>query len=47
MSKRVITVLLAGLVIGTPAIAQTTMASDTVMVGGAPMYPSKNIIEMR
>jgi uncharacterized surface protein with fasciclin (FAS1) repeats len=45
MSKRVITVLLAGLVIGAPAIAQTTMASDTVMVGGAPMYPSKNIIE--
>jgi uncharacterized surface protein with fasciclin (FAS1) repeats len=45
MSKRVITVLLAGLVIGAPAIAQTPMASDTVMVGGAPMYPSKNIIE--
>jgi uncharacterized surface protein with fasciclin (FAS1) repeats len=45
MSKRVVTLLLAGLVIGAPAIAQTTMASDTVMVGGAPMYPSKNIIE--
>jgi uncharacterized surface protein with fasciclin (FAS1) repeats len=50
MSKRVVTVLLASLVIGAPAIAQTpmaqsSMASDTVMVGGAPMYPSKNIIE--
>jgi uncharacterized surface protein with fasciclin (FAS1) repeats len=45
MSKRVVTLLLAGLVIGAPAVAQTTMASDTVMVGGAPMYPSKNIIE--
>jgi uncharacterized surface protein with fasciclin (FAS1) repeats len=37
--------LLASLVIGAPAIAQTGMSSDTVMVGGAPMYPSKNIIE--
>ncbi len=45
MSNRVITLLLAGLVICAPAIAQTTMASDTVMVGGAPMYPSKNIVE--
>jgi uncharacterized surface protein with fasciclin (FAS1) repeats len=50
MSKHVVTVLLAGLTIGASAIAptafaQTKMASDTVMVGGAPMYPSKNIIE--
>jgi uncharacterized surface protein with fasciclin (FAS1) repeats len=45
MSKRVVTLLLAGLVIGAPAIAQTPMSSDTVMVGGAAMYPSKNIIE--
>jgi uncharacterized surface protein with fasciclin (FAS1) repeats len=47
MSKRVVTLLLAGLTVGAavPAIAQTTMASNTVMVGGAPMYPSKNIIE--
>jgi uncharacterized surface protein with fasciclin (FAS1) repeats len=45
MSKRVVTMLLAGLVIGAPAIAQTAMSADTVMVGGAPMYPSKNIIE--
>ena len=29
----------------TPAMAQATKAADTVMVGGAPMYPSKNIIE--
>ncbi|HEX4365658.1 MAG TPA: fasciclin domain-containing protein [Rhodopila sp.] len=49
MSTRIITVLLAGLAIGglatAPAFAQGKMASDTVMVGGAPMYPSKNIIE--
>ena len=49
MSTRVVTVLLAGLAIGglaaAPAFAQGNMASDTVMVGGAPMYPSKNIIE--
>jgi uncharacterized surface protein with fasciclin (FAS1) repeats len=50
MSKRVVTVMLASLAIGAPAIAQTpmaqsAMASDSVMVGGAPMYPSKNIIE--
>jgi len=49
MSTRIVTVLLAGLAIGglaaAPAFAQGKMASDTVMVGGAPMYPSKNIIE--
>jgi uncharacterized surface protein with fasciclin (FAS1) repeats len=49
MSKRVVTCLLAGLAVGglaaLPANAQGTMASDTVMVGGAAMYPSKNIIE--
>ena len=46
MSKRVVTLLLAGLAVGSvPAFAQTPMASDTVMVGGAPMYPSKNIVE--
>jgi uncharacterized surface protein with fasciclin (FAS1) repeats len=49
MSKRVVTLLLAGLAVSgvavAPALAQGTMATDTVMVGGAPMYPSKNIIE--
>src|ERR1700733_12237136 len=45
MSKRVVTLLLAGLVVAAPALAQTRMGSDTVMVGGAPMYPSKNIIQ--
>jgi uncharacterized surface protein with fasciclin (FAS1) repeats len=47
MSKHVVTLLLAGLTIGAavPAIAQPTMPANTVMVGGAPMYPSKNIIE--
>jgi uncharacterized surface protein with fasciclin (FAS1) repeats len=41
--------MLAGFVTGglvaAPAFAQTTMPPDTVMVGGAPMYPTKNIIE--
>jgi uncharacterized surface protein with fasciclin (FAS1) repeats len=41
--------MLAGLSIGgmavVPALAQSKMAPDTVTVGGAPMYPSKNIIE--
>lgn len=49
MSKRVVTFLFTGLAISglaaAPAIAQSTMSSDTTMVGGAPMYPSKNIIE--
>jgi uncharacterized surface protein with fasciclin (FAS1) repeats len=49
MSTRTVTFLLAGLAVSglavVPAIAQSTMASDTVMVGGAPMYPSKNLIE--
>jgi uncharacterized surface protein with fasciclin (FAS1) repeats len=50
MSTRIVTFLLAGLTAGglaaggpaaVPAFAQT----DTVMVGGAAMFPSKNIIE--
>ena len=49
MSRRIVTFLLSGLTVGglavAPAIAQAPVASDTVMVGGAPMYPSKNIIE--
>jgi uncharacterized surface protein with fasciclin (FAS1) repeats len=49
MSTRVVTFLLAGLAVGglatVPAFAQGAMRSDTVMVGGAAMYPSKNIIE--
>ena len=49
MSTRMVTFLLAGLVVSgsavVPAMAQSTTAPDTVMVGGAPMYPSKNIIE--
>jgi flavin reductase (DIM6/NTAB) family NADH-FMN oxidoreductase RutF len=38
----------AGTVTGRPASAQTTtslMPLDTVIVGVAPMYPTKNIIE--
>src|SRR6476469_9469873 len=46
MSKSIVTMLVAGLAFGAmtaaPAFAQS---ADTVMVGGAPMYPSKNIIE--
>jgi len=49
MSKRAVTLLLAGFAISglaaIPAIAETPMASDTVMVGGSPMYPTKNIIQ--
>ncbi len=49
MSKRAVTLLLAGFAVSglaaIPAIAETSMASDTVMVGGAPMYSAKNIIE--
>lgn len=50
MSKNIVTVLMAGLLAAGGSVswasAQTTMAAPaTVMVGGAPMYPSKNIIE--
>jgi uncharacterized surface protein with fasciclin (FAS1) repeats len=49
MSKHIVTYLLASLTIAGmaagPAFAQSKMASDAVTVGGAPMYPSKNIIE--
>jgi len=50
MRTRVITYLLAGLsVAGLPAATafaqSTTPMADTVMVGGAPMYPTKNIVE--
>ena len=49
MSKRAVTLLLAGFAVSglaaIPAIAETPMASGTVMVGGAPMYAVKNIIE--
>src|SRR3984957_4637652 len=40
------TVLLAaGLSLGAALVAAPVMAEMTVMVGGAPMYPSKNIVE--
>jgi uncharacterized surface protein with fasciclin (FAS1) repeats len=46
MSKFTVTVLSIGLAFGaiaaTPVIAR---AAGTVMVGGAPMYPAKNIVE--
>jgi uncharacterized surface protein with fasciclin (FAS1) repeats len=49
MSKHIVTFLLAGLAVASPAVApafaQSASSSDTVMVGGAPMFPSKNIIE--
>lgn len=46
MSKSIVTFLSIGLAFG--AIAATSVAAraaDTVMVGGAPMYPAKNIVE--
>ena len=49
MSRRIVTVILASLAVGgpaaVPAMAQTPTPSNTVVVGGAPMYPAKNIIE--
>jgi len=52
--KRIITVTLAGVVAGAlalslgatgPAFAQMKEKEKTVTVGGAPMYPSKNIVQ--
>ena len=37
--------LAAGVGLAAPLIAQPALAEMTKMVGGAPMYPSKNIIE--
>jgi uncharacterized surface protein with fasciclin (FAS1) repeats len=37
--------LVAGLSFGIGMVAAPVMAAMTVMVGGAPMYPTKNIIE--
>ncbi len=52
MSTRIFAALLVGItataLTTAPASAQSTnaaMTPDTVMVGGSPMYPSKNIIE--
>ena len=45
MSKRVVTFLLTGLAFSSIAAAPVMAQTDTVMVGGAAMYPSKNIIE--
>lgn len=46
MKKILLSVLsLAAAMFITPSFAQTSMMDRTVMVGGAPMYPSKNIIE--
>jgi uncharacterized surface protein with fasciclin (FAS1) repeats len=44
MSKRVVTLLLAGWWRVRLPSPQTKMGSDTVMVGGAAMYLSKNIV---
>ena len=47
MSKRIVTYMLAGLAVAAtaPLMARPASAADTVMVGGAAMYPSKNIIQ--
>src|ERR1700677_1785105 len=39
------TLLAAGLAFAAPFAAGPVLAAMTVMVGGAPMYPSKNIVE--
>jgi len=38
-------ILAAGLSLGVALVSAPVMAEMTVMVGGAPMYPSKNIVE--
>src|SRR5260221_1661012 len=43
--RNVLLAAAAAAAIGFPALAQPVFAEDTVMVGGAEMYPSKNIIE--
>ena len=46
MSKSIVTFLSIGLAFGAIAAAPlAARAADTVMVGGAPMYPTKNIVE--
>jgi uncharacterized surface protein with fasciclin (FAS1) repeats len=46
MSTRIVTFLLAGIALGVPSMAPAfAQGTNTVMVGGAAMYPSKNIIE--
>ncbi|MDE3214740.1 MAG: fasciclin domain-containing protein [Bacteroidota bacterium] len=46
MKKILSTILCLGAALFlSPSFAQTSMMDRTVMVGGAPMYPSKNIIE--
>src|SRR5438874_3024302 len=43
--RNVLLAAAAAAAIGLSALAQPVFAEDTVMVGGAEMYPSKNIIE--
>src|SRR4249919_4310837 len=47
MSRKVIATLVAGFAIatGVGSFASAEMAEKTVQVGGAPMYPSKNIVQ--
>ncbi|WP_420131496.1 fasciclin domain-containing protein [Rhodopseudomonas sp.] len=51
LSAAALSVLALNAVVTTPASAEdkmmkkSAMSGDTVMVGGAPMYPSKNIVE--
>jgi uncharacterized surface protein with fasciclin (FAS1) repeats len=45
LTKVIGTSLVAMSLVGCAANAQTGSSEQTVMVGGAPMYPSKNIIE--
>ena len=45
MQFRVVTLLVTSLAVGGLAVVPAKAQTDTVMVGGAPMYPSKNIVE--
>ena len=45
MRTPIVTLMIASLAVGGLAIAPARAQPETVMVGGAPMYPSKNIVE--
>jgi len=42
---KITAILVAGILLSTASFAQGKMKERTVEVGGAPMYPSKNIVE--
>jgi uncharacterized surface protein with fasciclin (FAS1) repeats len=45
MRKLILVQVLAFVVLGLTAVTANARKEKTVMVGGAPMYPSKNIVQ--